>query len=385
LTFHLCPGAVTAGVVPANRLPSAPSRRLSRFRLRVPWLRVLPNDADNARKKIEPMRPIHRLLLTITGCIALGMLAACETTPGTNNSTPISVFPTPIPRGSALPTFNPGGPIVTSAFVASPVPFASPTPLPYVAPTLAPPTAFPTLDANWNALPGASDGVQWRTLQYRNADGVAVGVLVARIDPIRVVFRVHYIPGKAFSIQQWQQAYPSALAMINGNYFTPENLALGLVVADGIVYGASIQRQGNDAGMFQVRSNVARVRSLYLEPFNPNERLDQVLQAYPILVGTMPDGKSVAAPINADVGQVSAGRTVIAQDKQGRILLLTTQFSNTKLTDLASWLAVSGLDISWALNLDGGTSTSMYLATGGPYQFTGGLKPVPVVLAVYRR
>jgi hypothetical protein len=299
------------------------------------------------------------------------------------------MFPTPIPLGSPLPTFNAGGPIVTSAFVASPLPYVSPTPVPILVPTrilaTSAPTVIPTLDANWNSLPGTSGSVQWRTLQYRNADGTAVGVLVARIDPNQVLFRVHYISGKAFSIQQWQRAYPSALAMINGNFFDTQNRALGLVVADGAMYGALTPRRGNDAGLFQVKNNVARVRSLYLEPFNSNERFDQVVQAYPILVGTM-NGTAMAAPINADVGQLSAPRTAIAQDKQGRILLfVTTQFSNTKLTDLANWLVVSGLDIAWALNLDGGASTSMYLATGGPYQFTGGVNAVPVVLAVYRR
>jgi hypothetical protein len=35
--------------------------------------------------------------------------------------------------------------------------------------------------------------------------------------------------------------------------------------------------------------------------------------------------------------------------------------------------------------MDGGNSTSLYLATGGPSQFTLNLQPVPVVLAVYPR
>ena len=93
-----------------------------------------------------------------------------------------------------------------------------------------------------------------------------------------------------------------------------------------------------------------------------------------------------AAPaFNPDLSNTANRRTVIAQDKQGRILILVTSPGTTNFTDLANWLAISGLEIEAALNLDGGNSTAMYLATGGPSQLTPGLAKVPVVIAVYSK
>jgi uncharacterized protein YigE (DUF2233 family) len=126
---------------------------------------------------------------------------------------------------------------------------------------------------------------------------------------------------------------------------------------------------------------VPRVRSLYLEPYNNLERFDQVVQGFPMLVVS----GQVAPGFEPDVSKVSARRTVLAMDRQGRVLFIVTPFSSVRLADLASWLGVSGLDIDSALNMDGGNSTCLYLATGGPSAFTLSLAPVPVVLAVYPR
>jgi uncharacterized protein YigE (DUF2233 family) len=171
---------------------------------------------------------------------------------------------------------------------------------------------------------------------------------------------------------------PRAISIINANFYGADNRPLGLVATDGVIYGtASLRPSARDDGMFQVQNNVPRVRSMFLQPFNPQERFQQVAQAFPILMAG-----GFVAPINSDLAQVIDRRTVIAQDKRGRILFIVTPFSRTSLGDLANWLGRSGLDIDYALNLDGGSSTCMYIATGGAFQFTNGLKSVPVVIAM---
>lgn len=306
----------------------------------------------------------------------MAALAACDINV---QSTPVVMFPTAAPPGTVIPTFNPGGnpqPVVTSAFIPTPPPVI-PTLPPVVQPTPLLPTAIPTLDNNWNVLPS---GVQWRTLSYRSSRGADVGVLVVRADPSIVDFKVYYTPGQTKTIQQWQAAIPRAAAIINANFYDAANRALGLVAVDGVLYGSAALRSARDDGMFLVRSGQPRVRSMFLEPFNPTERFDQAVHAFPILMAG-----GFVAPINPDLAAVSDRRTVIAQDKFGRILFIITPFSQTTLGDLASWLGRSGLEISYALNMDGGNSTNMYLATGGPFQFTAGIKPIPVVVAMIPR
>ena len=93
----------------------------------------------------------------------------------------------------------------------------------------------------------------------------------------------------------------------------------------------------------------------------------------------------VVPAFDADISNVTARRTVLASDRQGRILFIVTPFTNVKVADLARWLGASGLNIDTALNVDGGQSTGMYMATGGPSAYTLDFVPVPVVVGVYPR
>jgi len=303
-------------------------------------------------------------VLLLTGCGANG----------NDNPTPVNLYPTAIPNGPPPPTFISFG---------SPVPGASAPPSQAtqvisvaVTPTPAPPTAIPTLDANWTSI---NAGLQYRRLSFKSSQNQDVSVLVARIDPTKATFKVKFTAGQAKSIYDWALALGGAALIVNGNYFDQSGNPIGLIATDGNLIGSSVGR--SDSGMFQVVANSARVRSLYLEPFNNTEHFDQALQGFPLLVA----GGQVAPAFNPDLNNVADRRTVIAQDAHGRILIIVTPLTGVSFTDMARWLGVSGLEVDSALNLDGGSATCMYLQTGGPAQITPGLAPVPVVLAVYPR
>jgi len=77
---------------------------------------------------------------------------------------------------------------------------------------------------------------------------------------------------------------------------------------------------------------------------------------------------------------------VIAQDDQGRILMMVTAYGGARLQDLSTYLAQSDLNVVNAFNLDGGVSTMMYIAaqeTTPPYMVAA-QEPVPAILAIYR-
>ena len=61
---------------------------------------------------------------------------------------------------------------------------------------------------------------------------------------------------------------------------------------------------------------------------------------------------------------LNACRTVIAQDRQGRMLLFLTEGAIT-LGDMGRWLALSPLDIKYAMNLDGGIESQLALRADG--------------------
>jgi len=89
-------------------------------------------------------------------------------------------------------------------------------------------------------------------------------------------------------------------------------------------------------------------------------------------------------PPNADEGQ-PARRTVVAQDRQGRLLFVIAPRGYLSLHETARWLADSDLDIDMALNLDGGQSSGLYLSAEETDIRIDSWVAVPAVIVVERR
>lgn len=243
----------------------------------------------------------------------------------------------------------PSAPVSANATI-SPVTLAAPTPMPDDWATIAP-------------------GLQQRTV-IPNASALAQ-MISLRIDPDLLTFRVHYAPGMARSLAQWQEALPDAQVIVNANFFTPEHTILGMLVSDGSVYGSSYRDRG---GMFSLRGGVPRIQSLIREPYQ-GEALEQAVQAFPMLVL---DGSS--AYTNARDVRASR-RTVIGMDRSGHVILMATPGIGLGLYDLSAWLPEAGLDLVSAFNLDGGGSTMMGILTTG--YMLNSIDAVPAVLAAY--
>jgi uncharacterized protein YigE (DUF2233 family) len=336
-------------------------------------------------QRLQVRRALSMALLAV-------LIAGCGTIDP--NATPAVLYPTRVPFGQ-LPTFFAGSPQpgvtqfplpatpTVPPINATPPTLVFPTALPFtrIVPTPVPATVIPTIDANWNQI---AAGVVWRTITFRvPSTQQTASILVVRMDPRLVQFRVHYQPNVMRDITQWQLALPGAVAIINANFYDKNNRPLGLVASDGVLTGASIPR--NDVGVLQV-TNVSgslsvKVRSFFLEPYRNTEIFQQVVQGLPML---MVAGQ-VAPAFNPDLSTAPDFRSIIAQDKSGRILFIVTQYVKVTLTDMARLLGVSGLEINTAVNMDGGSSTQFFMASGGANQITRGLKTVPVVVAAYRR
>lgn len=278
-------------------------------------------------------------------CLALG-IAACLPAPAT---------PTPLAPLPSLPTEAP----------------ASPTPsLPISTPTRAiPPTAEPE-DTGWRRL---ATGIEWRRL-WADTGADRERLRLFRLDSSQVRLRVIYQPAHPRHVSEWATALPDALIVVNAGYFTPEMQATGLVVSDGISSGRSYD---DFAGMLAVSTDgQVTLRWLRTWPFNPNEKLAQAVQSFPVLVKP---GRVMGFPPDADQGQRSR-RTVVAQDTTGRIILLISPAPLFSLHELAVWLTESDLELDIAMNLDGGTSSGLW-ASGHDDQIDS-LVPIPSVIAV---
>ena len=80
---------------------------------------------------------------------------------------------------------------------------------------------------------------------------------------------------------------------------------------------------------------------------------------------------------------VGARRTVIAQDQDGRILLMVAPQGFFTLHQLSLYLTESDLNLDIAVNLDGGGSTGILIAN--PREIISPTRPIPFVVLVHPR
>ena len=247
----------------------------------------------------------------------------------------------------------------------TPTPTATPTPLPE-------PTADTLpVSSGWELL---ASGLE-RRIFSPGSDYPLTQFTVIRIDPALYSFRAHYRPGQPLTLQGWHELLPDAVAFVNANFFDPQGNALGLIVADGLVYGQAFPGYG---GMLQVQNGQVRVRSNIVEPY-VGEALEEAVQAFPVLVT---NGQASYANTSGD--RISR-RTIVGQDSAGRILLMiTSSFIGMRLVDLSSYLPTTDLDLMTAVNLDGGGSSMMAVYQPVPFQLPS-FDAVPAILAVYAR
>lgn len=253
-----------------------------------------------------------------------------------------------------------------------------PTPRPAVRPIA---TLFPTLAAAPTPAPDADtgwqlggSGVAVRHLRAEETpDGPPIALVIVRLDPAAIRLHVGYTPDQPRSIQRWF-ADERPLLALNGGYFSASYRSTALVVSDGVASGASYEGFG---GMLAVSGDGAiSLRALRDQPYDPGEPIRQALQSAPMLV--MPGGAPAAIE---DDGQ-RARRSAVGIDRAGRLLLIVSPTAGFTLRGFAGWLSRSDLDVDRALNLDGGSSTGLYLKSGALDERIDSLGPLPLTLLV---
>lgn len=143
-----------------------------------------------------------------------------------------------------------------------------------------------------------------------------------------------------------------ALAAVNGGYFHPDRTPLGLVISQGQILHKQ-ERAKLLSGMFVATAGGVTLKRA--GEFKGPAGVQDALQAGPVLV----DGGKPVAGLNATR---AAARTVIVSDKTGRVGLLICR--SVTLAEMAEILATPDLlraPVTRALNLDGGTSTGMWV------------------------
>jgi hypothetical protein len=251
-----------------------------------------------------------------------------------------------------------------------PVETFTPMPVPSVSLT------FDTIpDTGWSSL---QPGLERHVIKIYNDQNQHVeSVHIWRLDQKYFRMDVAYDESPK-SLDTWQKETNASL-VVNGGYYSIENERYfpdGLTIAKGKAFGRSFTGFG---GMLAINKSRAELRWLVEKPYNSNEPLQAALQAFPILV--KPGGELGFGAEREN--HVSARRTVIAQDKKGRILFIIAPLGYFTLHQLSLYLTESDLNLDIAINLDGGGSTGILVAN--PREVIFPTRPIPFVILVYAR
>lgn len=165
-----------------------------------------------------------------------------------------------------------------------------------------------------------------------------------------------------------------ALAVINGGYFDPEDRPLGLLVSAGEVL---VPLRSVSWPVFEWRGGRARI--VARTDFGGTRGVDEALQCGPWLVR----GGAAVASLKESAPEP---RAALGLDAEDRLILAATTRGGLRLAEFAKVLAdpidAGGLGCQRAMNLDGGSSTQFWTASGTNYAAALG---VPVHLALVPR
>jgi uncharacterized protein YigE (DUF2233 family) len=228
----------------------------------------------------------------------------------------------------------------------------------------------PLLMNTWNQW---TPGVELRYEHWKSAGNNEDTVTIARFDLHHVHISVGYQPYQPLSLNNWMKQ-SNALAVIDGGFFDTSNHAVALLISNGQSYGTSYSGFG---GMLSVdNQDKVSLRSLREQPYDPdNEQLEQATQASPML---MTAGQRTQFQANASARRWS----VVAMDKQGRLLLIVSPSLAFSLDELADLLVSSDLSLQTALNLDGGSSTGLYVNGGSQKVAIDAITLLPIVIII---
>ncbi len=197
----------------------------------------------------------------------------------------------------------------------------------------------------------APEGISFARVSASNGDRRAELHIVS-FQPKAHTFAVMDNPDGAFDLGS-ASAKRGALAAVNGGYFHPDRTPLGLVVRQGVTIHP-LERAKLLSGIVVVKKD--RIALVRTAEFRASKDVREALQAGPFLV----DGGKAVAGLNDTRG---AARTVVFADAAGDFGVLIC--GSATLAETGRILAAPGLlrtgKITRALNLDGGSSTALWV------------------------
>jgi hypothetical protein len=200
------------------------------------------------------------------------------------------------------------------------------------------------------------DGFQTAELAARVNDQEVDRILLARLDPEKYRFQVHNHPAGDRELGDWMRVL-HATVVVNGSYFGHRGEPVTPLVSKGFNLGP--REYDATHGAFVASDDSVGIHDLHRENWKDLFKTARYgLVSYPLLVG--PGDHAVKSG-----PRFLASRTFVGQDSAGFIILGTTKDGFFSLERLARFLKDAPLDLTLALNLDGGPVACQGISIGG--------------------
>jgi hypothetical protein len=181
-------------------------------------------------------------------------------------------------------------------------------------------------------------------------------LMLARIDPSRFRFVVRNGSNGDKDLDRWMKELGAAL-VVNGSYFSRYGGPDTPFVTDGVPLGP--KDYDAKSGAFVASSAFTGIRNLAHENWQTAfQGADNAEVSYPLLVRDGTNG--VPRP-----SRWLANRSFVGQDSTGHIIIGTTTDAFFTLDRLAKFLISSPIDLTLALNLDGGPVACQGISLNG--------------------
>lgn len=148
-------------------------------------------------------------------------------------------------------------------------------------------------------------------------------------------------------VDNFAKKYPAAIA-INGGFFDKSHHPLGLRISNNRQYNSI--KNISWWGIFYISNNQPHITQA--SNFNKNQNISFAVQSGPRLI------------INGNIPKLKPGyaeRTALGITKDGKVIIVVTQNTPITTTELAKLMQSSPLECENALNLDGGSSSQLFV------------------------
>ncbi len=189
-------------------------------------------------------------------------------------------------------------------------------------------------------------------------------ISLARVAPGRFRFVVRNEPAKNRTVDDWMGAL-GAVLVVNGSYFSRHGTPDTPTVSAGTRLGP--RHYVANHGAFVATNGAVRIHDLAGTDWHVAlQGADDAMVSFPLLVGANAEDR-----VHAD-SRWLANRNFVGQDSAGRVIFGTTKDAFFSLDRLAAFLRAAPLDLTVALNLDGGPVASQGIALGDFQRHTCG-------------